>query len=84
MKSPHGGFFKDDIVPEFSRIGYAVSFVELNAKEFGGPQHRERVFFVGYEGGASTCEHRSIERVVIKHPTPLPGYSLRKVIVPFR
>ncbi len=47
MKSPSGGFFKDEIVSEFSKIGYDMSFAELNAKNYGVPQNRERVFFLG-------------------------------------
>lgn len=45
------GFFKDDIVSRFSSLGYVVKYKVLNASEFGIPQNRERVFFVGTKTG---------------------------------
>lgn len=41
------GMFKDDICKRFSNLGYKVNYQILNAKDYGVPQHRERVFFVG-------------------------------------
>ena len=41
------GAFKNDVVSRFSALGYTVSSSLLNAKDFGIPQHRKRVFFVG-------------------------------------
>lgn len=41
------GMFKKDIINRFSKLGYNVNFELLNAKEYGVPQHRERVFFIG-------------------------------------
>ena len=35
------------ILAEFSRIGYRVQYSILNAADYGVPQFRERVFFVG-------------------------------------
>ena len=46
MKSPIGTFVKDEICAEFHKYGYKISFFEINAKEYGVPQHRERVIFV--------------------------------------
>lgn len=46
MKNPDGGFVKDDICDEFRKHGYKVKYFEINAKHYGVPQHRERVFFV--------------------------------------
>ena len=45
MRSPHGGFVKEEIEKEFYRRGYRVSIYDINAKSYGVPQHRERVFF---------------------------------------
>ena len=42
-----GGAFKDDIKNRFEKIGYKVKFEILNAADFGVPQNRQRVFFVG-------------------------------------
>jgi DNA (cytosine-5)-methyltransferase 1 len=46
MKNPAGRLVKDEIAQAFSGHGYAVQHFEVNAKEFGVPQHRERVIFV--------------------------------------
>jgi len=45
------GAFRDDVVQRFSALGYKVSYSLLNAKDFGIPQHRKRVFFVGLMEG---------------------------------
>ena len=47
MKSKGGNWVKDEIGEAFSEFGYAMIHKELDAQDFGVPQHRERVFFVG-------------------------------------
>jgi DNA (cytosine-5)-methyltransferase 1 len=42
-----GGFFIEQILNSFKKLGYNVSYKVLNAKDFGVPQNRERVFIVG-------------------------------------
>lgn len=46
MKNEHGGYVRDDILAEFAAHGYKVKFFEVNAKNYGVPQHRDRVLFV--------------------------------------
>ncbi len=46
MKNIDGGYVKDDIYREFRKYGYKIHCFEINAKEFGVPQHRERVLFM--------------------------------------
>ncbi|MFT3883409.1 MAG: DNA (cytosine-5-)-methyltransferase [Gemmatales bacterium] len=46
MKNESGKLVKDDICAEFTRHGYTVGCFEVNAKNYGVPQHRERVLFV--------------------------------------
>ena len=46
MKSKSGGLLKDDIANGFKAHGYQAKLYEVNAKSYGVPQHRERVFFV--------------------------------------
>lgn len=41
------GFFKEDIIERFTRLGYNVNYEVLRASDYGVPQNRERVFFVG-------------------------------------
>lgn len=42
-----GGAFRDDIILRFENLGYRVKYEIVNAADFGIPQNRERVFFVG-------------------------------------
>jgi DNA (cytosine-5)-methyltransferase 1 len=46
MKSPEGGFVRDEIQREFASRGYRVARFDINAKNYGVPQHRERLFFI--------------------------------------
>ena len=41
------GQIKDTIIEEFSKIGYKVQFKVLLASDYGVPQNRKRVIFVG-------------------------------------
>lgn len=43
----NNGMFKEDIIERFSKLGYNISFKVLNASNYGVPQNRQRVFFVG-------------------------------------
>jgi DNA (cytosine-5)-methyltransferase 1 len=42
------GKLKDAIIEEFSKIGYNVKYQILNAKDYGVPQNRKRVIFIGF------------------------------------
>lgn len=46
MKDPNGHLVSERILSEFLEIGYKVDFFFVNAKNYGVPQHRERVIFV--------------------------------------
>ena len=41
------GMFKEDIIKRFSELGYTVEYKEVCAADYGVPQNRHRVFFVG-------------------------------------
>lgn len=41
------GEIKDRIIRDFSNLGYSVSYRILKASDYGVPQNRRRVFFVG-------------------------------------
>lgn len=47
MKTVNGNYASEDIVNRFEKIGYDMSFQVINAKEYGVPQSRERVIFIG-------------------------------------
>lgn len=49
METKAGEKVKDVILREFDNIGYNVEIYVLNAAEFGVPQSRIRVFFIGLE-----------------------------------
>lgn len=45
------GFFKKDIEKRFGAIGYKISAKVLDVADFGVPQNRKRVFFIGSLNG---------------------------------
>lgn len=45
-----GGKLKEKIIREFEDLGYTVSYKILTASDYGVPQNRKRVFFVGIKG----------------------------------
>jgi len=46
------GEVRENLIKEFSRMGYAVEYKLLNAADYGVPQTRKRVFFVGLKKGS--------------------------------
>lgn len=46
------GMFKNDIIDRFGKLGYNVQFQKVCAADYGVPQNRYRVFFVGMKKGA--------------------------------
>lgn len=47
MKTQAGDNVKDVIISEFNKVGYNTHIYELNAADYGVPQTRVRVFFIG-------------------------------------
>lgn len=47
LLSMEGGKYKEDIIKRFSDLGYNVVYRLLRASDYGVPQSRERVFFIG-------------------------------------
>lgn len=52
---------RDEISQRMSNAGYCVSMVILNAKDFGVPQSRERVFIIGIRGGNKNISYADFE-----------------------
>lgn len=46
MKDENGYLIKDLIIERFRNLNYKVNYYEVNAKDYGVPQSRARVFFV--------------------------------------
>jgi DNA (cytosine-5)-methyltransferase 1 len=51
MKTVSGELVKDIIVSEFSKIGYNIKWNKLYAPDYGVPQKRRRVIFLGWKDG---------------------------------
>lgn len=51
LVSTKAGEFKSAIAEAISELGYEVHFALLNAADYGVPQKRRRVFFVGVPKG---------------------------------
>ena len=47
LLSMEKGKFKEDIIERFSQLGYNVNYQVLRASDYGVPQSRKRVFFIG-------------------------------------
>lgn len=43
----NNGMFRDDIINRFEQLGYKITYKLVNASDYGVPQNRQRVFFVG-------------------------------------
>ena len=46
MKDPNGSLVSKRILDTFEKMGYKSNFFNVNAKDYGVPQHRERVIFI--------------------------------------
>lgn len=67
---------RTSLLAKFQGLGYAVSFIVLNASDFGVPQSRERVFFVGFKGnGDAVLDLRGMIRPYAKR-----GNSVREAL----
>ncbi len=50
LASLFDGQVKDRIIEEFSKLGYTVNAQIMNASDYGVPQNRRRIVFVGLKG----------------------------------
>jgi len=69
-----GGKVKEEVLSDFSAIGYSVKMQQLSSEEYGVPQQRKRVFFVGLN---KDFFDSSVEFLF---PTPTYGDGLNKII----
>lgn len=46
---------RTSLLARLQGLGYSVSFIVLNASDYGVPQSRERVFFIGFKGSGNAA-----------------------------
>ena len=56
------GYFRDEIIREFSKLGYDVQADVFDVADFGVPQHRRRAIFLGQK-----------KHLEVKFPKPVKG-----------
>ncbi len=78
--SMSGGAIKDEIIKDFSALGYNVAYRILLASDYGVPQNRRRVVFVGVrDGGLFTyplATHAQARRTTADAISDLPEVSV--------
>ena len=47
MKDPDGRYVRDRVIETYHKLGYDSQFYVVNAKNYGVPQNRQRVIFIG-------------------------------------
>jgi len=77
MKAPDGKLVLDHIYADFAESGYQVKHFEINAKDYGVPQSRDRVIFV------ATRNDLKIQPT-IPWPTHGPSTNLFSESLPYR
>lgn len=67
---------REQLLKRFHQAGYSVSIIVLNAKNYGIPQARERVFFIGFLNTHQVLTLENFKPYLALAP------SLRSVLVP--
>lgn len=60
---------RNNLLSTFDKLGYHCEIVLLNAKDFGVPQSRERVFFIGIKRGEGHLDKSLFEKYKKVAPT---------------
>ena len=69
------------VVEDFQRIGYSVSYKILNAKDFGVPQNRERLIYIGNRIG---IDNDQVFSDIIQKSTTIPYFVLQDALFGLR
>ncbi len=64
LVSLFGGQIKDNIIRKFKEMGYTVTYKILCAADYGVPQNRKRVIFVGLKNGCFDFEKLKVKDTV--------------------
>lgn len=71
----------DQVIEDFESVGYTVSARILNAKDFGVPQNRERLIFIGNRIG---CDNDAIFARIAEICSNIPERSLSEALFGLR
>lgn len=69
-----GGKVKEEVLADFSELGYRVKVEQLSSDDYGVPQQRKRVFFVGLNN------EKISHQIEFEFPKAEYGKGLKKVV----
>lgn len=72
---------KEQVLDDFSKIGYQATAHVLNARDYGVPQNRERLIYIGNCLG---IDNESIFEKIVKSSEAIPNYNLGDAIYGLR
>lgn len=72
---------KDQVIEDFEAIGYQVVAHVLNAKDYGVPQNRERLIYIGNRVGV---DNEEIFKKITELSTSIPDVCLRDALYGLR
>lgn len=71
----------EQVKEDFRNIGYSVECYVLNAKDFGVPQNRERLIYIGNDAG---IDNRQIFKEIFELSENIPKYNLGDALFALR
>ena len=69
-----GGKVKDEVLHDFSSLGYRVKVQQLSSDDYGVPQQRKRVFFVGIN------EDKISKKIDFQFPKAIYGQGMKLAV----
>lgn len=72
---------KEQVIEDFKKIGYSTTAHILNARDFGVPQNRERLIYIGNRVG---IDNQMIFNDIEKYGKTIPKYNLEDALYGLR
>jgi DNA (cytosine-5)-methyltransferase 1 len=83
MKNPEGKLVKELIKDKLGSLGYSVENKILNASDYGVPQARKRVFFIGSKIGKVGFPQKKGEKITVGDAlSNIPDFNLTEYDMP--